>query len=134
MSRISRRYPTVADLLTSGSRLASAIEEKSEELSELQPSRDRLSDKLTKIRELSTQAAALQARKQETVQQIGLLQEEASRLMTHLHSGLKQHYGTRSEMLVNFGVQPFRAARRSSRNANRPSPAVESAADDLSQD
>lgn len=134
MSRISRRYPTIADLLVAGTHLTRAIEEKSEELSELLPSRDRLTDKLNMIRELSTQAAALQARKQEMVQQIAVLQDEASKLMTHLHSGLKQHYGTRSEMLVNFGMQPFRGLRRRSRNTVQDSPAIERSATDLSQD
>lgn len=134
MSRISRRYPTVADLLKEGMILTRAIEEKNEELSELLPSRDRLSDKLDKIKQLASQAAALQARKQEMVRQMNLLQEEASRLMTHLHSGLKQHYGIRSEALTGFGMQPFRGIRRSSRNASQASPAAESSTDDFPQD
>lgn len=116
MSRISRRYPTVADLLKEGSLLSSAIQEYGEEIPELLPSNDRLADKLDKIRELLIEAAALQARKQETVKQLNLLQEEAARLMTHLHSGIKQHYGIRSEALAGFGMKPFRGQKRPSRS------------------
>jgi chromosome segregation ATPase len=128
---ISRRYPKVADLLKEGNLLSSAIQEFGEEIPELLPPRDRLADKLQQIKDLLVETAALQAKKQEAVQKLNLLQEETARLMTHLQSGIKQHYGTTSEALSGFGMKPFRGLRRPSRQDVPPAvlPAPDSSQD-----
>jgi hypothetical protein len=95
--------------------IATAISESREDLPDLQPARANLEAKLDLIQDLAVQAMALQAKKQEMIQQINGLQDDAAKLIAFLHSGVKQHYGTRSEMLARFGLQPFRGVRRRAR-------------------
>ena len=114
MPRISRRNPTVADLLKDGNLIVAAIAENREDLPDLQPARANLESKLELIEELAVQARALQAKKQAMIQQINGLQDDAAKLIFFLHTGVKQRYGTRSETLAKFGLQPFRGGRRRS--------------------
>jgi hypothetical protein len=59
------------------------------------------------------QVDALQAQKQILVHEMHGIQDEAGKLMSFLHLGVKNRYGNRSEMLAKFGLQPFRGLKRS---------------------
>jgi hypothetical protein len=120
MARISRRYPTVAELLKDGSVLSSAISEEEADLPNLQQPRERLDEKLNRLRELLVQVNALQAQKQGLVQEMHILQEDAAKLMSFLELGVKQRYGNRSEALLKFRVKPFRRQKISRRPPETP--------------
>ncbi|HEX3529350.1 MAG TPA: hypothetical protein VH988_20020 [Thermoanaerobaculia bacterium] len=63
---------------------------------------------LALLRDLTTEQARLTAARQEVSQQIAEHIDKAQKLMTFLDLGVKQHYGNRSEKLVEYGLQPFR--------------------------
>ncbi|HSN86435.1 MAG TPA: hypothetical protein VL025_06735 [Thermoanaerobaculia bacterium] len=129
MARISRRFPTVAELLKDGTVLSTAIAEEGSDLPNLQQPRERLDGKLERLRELLNKVDALQAQKQELVQEMHGLQEEAAKLVSFLELGVKQRYGNRSEKLLRFGVKPFRRQRTSRKppEASGASPEVSGA-------
>lgn len=58
------------------------------------------------------QQAALTAQKQEVSKALGEIINESRKMMTFLDTGLRLHYGNRSERLVAFGQQPFRSQPR----------------------
>lgn len=64
------------------------------------------------IRSLSVQFATLRASKQELAQQIKAVLREGDALADFLKTGARAHYGSDSEKLVEFGVQPYRGRAR----------------------
>jgi hypothetical protein len=56
------------------------------------------------LSEQRIQAAA----KQDLSRRVQILLDQGSKLASFLRSGVKQHYGTRSEKLVEFDLLPFR--------------------------
>jgi len=67
---------------------------------------------LTDLNDVTAQQASLTAAKQEASKRLAALHNEGLRLLTFVDAGLRQHYGTRSEKLVEFGRQPFRSKPR----------------------
>lgn len=115
MPRISRRFTRQGDLLVRAQRLAANLADNAEELSNagVSPSyQATLEEKLTRARELTLEHAALTAKKQEAYQQLRQTLDETAKLTSFLEAMLKEHYGTRSESLVGFGVQPFRGRKK----------------------
>ncbi|HEX5035414.1 MAG TPA: hypothetical protein VFW62_13120 [bacterium] len=82
------------------------------ELPFLEPKRLRLNEALEEVRSLMAEQANLQARKQEVSKRLAELMEEGNKLVAFLDAGVRQHYGTRAEKLVEFGLQPFRGRPR----------------------
>jgi hypothetical protein len=89
-------------------RLLSALQENVADLPSLVLSSERFEMLVDQARELFQQQAALSASKQVASQQLIDLMSECDRLSTVVRFTLKQHYGPRSEKLVEFGIQPFR--------------------------
>jgi len=83
----------------------------------LQPTGLRFGEALNQAQDLVTRQAAAIADKQELSRLIPQALSDAQRLATILRKGLQQFYGTGSERLAEFGVQPFRGRTR------RPAPA-----------
>ncbi len=83
-----------------------------EELPHLEAPLARLDALLALLKNLTAQQASLTAARQEVSKQIAERTDEAQKLMTFLDVGVKQHYGNRSEKLVEFGQQPFRSKPR----------------------
>jgi hypothetical protein len=79
-----------------------------EETPELVVPLAKLDEFLGSLRELTTEQARLTAARQEVSQRIAELIDQAQRLMTFVDLGVKQHYGNRSEKLVEYSLQPFR--------------------------
>jgi hypothetical protein len=69
---------------------------------------------------MGQQQAALTASKQDASKQFRDLIVEGQRLATGMTRFLQQNYGTRSEKLAEFGLQPFRG--RKPRTAKNPVP------------
>jgi hypothetical protein len=85
-----------------------ALEVNIGELPHLEIPRSRLDGLLGQVNDLTAQQASLTAAKQEVSQQIAKLMREGETLRVFLDTGVKQHYGNRSEKLVEFGMKPFR--------------------------
>ena len=82
------------------------------ELPHLEPKRLRLDELLGEMRNLTAEQASLAARKQEVSKRLAELMQEGNTLVAFLDVGVKQHYGSRAEKLVEFGLQPFRSRPR----------------------
>ena len=73
---------------------------------------NRLDELLARAFELTAKQRALTAAKQETSKELAAVIDEGRKVVTFLDSGLRLHYGNRSEKLVEFGQQPFRSEPR----------------------
>jgi hypothetical protein len=85
-----------------------ALEANSEELPHLEIPLGKLNGLLGEAKGLTAQQASLTAAKQEVSKRLAELMREGEFLRSFLDAGVKQHYGNRSEKLVEFGLQPFR--------------------------
>jgi hypothetical protein len=65
------------------------------------------------------------ANKQQVSQRLDALHREGAKLATLLRNIAKQHYGSRNEKLVEFGIPPFRGrARKAAPPVETPTPTV----------
>ena len=101
-----------------------ALAANSAELSHLEVPRQQAVAVLTELKDLTAQQASLTAAKQEVSKRLGALNDEGQRLLTFMDVGVRQHYGTRSEKLVEFGQQPFRSQPRIRRVSEDGKPLV----------
>jgi hypothetical protein len=112
-----------------------ALEVNSAELPQLEIPRVKLDGLLGEVKGLTAQQASLAAAKQEISKRLAELMREGESLRSFLDVCVKQHYGNRSEKLVEFGLQPFRpqprirlvgpdgeTVKRSSRKPEPPAP------------
>jgi hypothetical protein len=89
-------------------RLLPALIANSEDIPYLEAPRLRLESITTEAGDLLTQQAALSASKQDVSKRLQALIAEGRQLAAFLRVGVKQRYGTRSEKLTAFHLQPFR--------------------------
>jgi len=85
-----------------------ALAANSVELPQLEISRGKLDGLLGEVKDLTAQQASLTASKQEVSKRLAELMRDGEILRGFLDAGVKEHYGNRSEKLVEFGLQPFR--------------------------
>jgi len=79
-------------------------------------------EKLTdELRKLGVEQKLFMRQKQETSQRIAEIHSEGTKLVTLLRVLVKQHYGNRSEKLVELGVKPFRGRTKKAAAAVKPS-------------
>lgn len=90
-------------------RLLLALQDNQASLPELLAASTQLAALVGQAEDLFQQQAALTASKQEASQQLIDLAANCDRLATVVRFTLKQHFGPRSERLVEFGIQPFRS-------------------------
>jgi hypothetical protein len=100
--------------------IAASLALHGEEVPQLATAKTSLDNVLSEIDELSTQRAFHQSNKQKASQQLRARIEQGSKVATVIRFTLKQHFGSRSEDLVKFGLQPFRGR---TRTADAPAPA-----------
>lgn len=78
---------------------------------------------------LTQEQAFYDARKQEVTRRMNEALSEGRIVATTLQTVLKQHFGSDSEKLVEFGIKPFRGLRRAraanKKNAAAPEPSGE---------
>jgi hypothetical protein len=101
-------------------RLSSALTANAAELAHLDGARLRLAKIVTDVEGIAQQQAAFTASKQEASKQLQKLLVEGQRLASGMTKFLQEHYGTRSEKLAEFGLQPFRG--RKPRTPKSPTP------------
>ncbi len=88
---------------------------KSGEISLLEGHVTRLMDVLTQAGEIEGQQASLAAAKQERSQQLQGLVVEGRKIAAFVKAGLRDHYGRRSEKLTEYGLQPFRGFKKTTK-------------------
>ena len=101
----SRTYPVIQKRLELKSK---ALAANREELFHLEVPLVKLDGVLVEVKDLTAQQASLAAAKQDVSKRLATLMREGEVLMAFVDAGIKQHYGNRSEKLVEFGLQPFR--------------------------
>jgi len=98
-------------------RLQGKLEANSADLPHLEAPRAQLRAMLTRFDELSKQQGAMRASKQEASKEMRTIVTEGQRLGNGMRRMVQIHYGTRSEKLAEFDLQPFRG-----RKAKAPVP------------
>jgi len=86
------------------------------DLPEMAPIRVKLDDVIVEVDKILVDQSAFQASKQLSTQRLKTLVDKGNKLTNVLKAMVKQHYGSGSDKLVEFGIQPFRS---------RPKPIVE---------
>lgn len=81
----------------------------SEGLPHLAASRAKLQDLVEQARIQSAQQATFTAMKQQYTKDLKQTLRSGQLLVDVLRTGAREHYGTQSEKLVEFGMQPFRS-------------------------
>lgn len=105
--------PTYAAFFKTADLVSKSLSANATELWQLDASRGRLDTILSEGRALVVQQASLTASKQEVSKRLAELVDEGRKLLTFLRTGIKLHYGNKSEKLPEFGLQPFRGYKRS---------------------
>jgi hypothetical protein len=101
-------------------RFSAALTANAEDLAHLEGARLHLAKIVTDIEGITQRQAAFTASKQEASKQVRKLLVEGQRVASGMTKFLQEHYGTRSEKLAEFGLQPFRG--RKPRTAKTPEP------------
>jgi hypothetical protein len=94
------------------------------ELAHLEPLRAQLVASLAQGQAQAAQQAVHTAAKQDSSQQLRSTVVEGDRLANLLRKALQQHYGIRSEKLVEFGVKTFRGRVRAAKPSPTPVPTL----------
>jgi hypothetical protein len=113
---------TYAEIVAGWRDLTSGLTANGTDLTHLNTHRQLLLTLMEQSTELTAQQAVHTAAKQEVTRQLQDLLDQGQKLATYLRTGVKQHYGNRSEKLVEFGLQPFRGRRLP---VSPPTPPVE---------
>ena len=100
-----KRY---ADHLKEWEDITASAAANASELPQLELLRIDLEKLLQEARNLTKLQAAHQAAKQEASKRLQTVMSEGAKLATVMRGGLKHRYGSRSEKLTEFGLQPFR--------------------------
>lgn len=101
-----------SDYFTDWAALIQALEQNDESLPQLAISREKLGTFLDQARTLFNAQAAYAASRQDASRRLETLVNLGSKLATSLRFSIKEHYGNRSEKLVEFRIQPFRGRTR----------------------
>jgi len=101
---------------------------KASETPQLEASRAIFGNKVARVVELAQEQAGLTAHKQDLTRQYQEAMSEAQRMATAMRAALKSHYGPDSDILVEYGIQPFRF--KSRKRKEQPPPPIEAVADE----
>jgi hypothetical protein len=118
MARL-RRY---LNCLNGWEEVGAAVEAHSAELPHMEMVRPELAGMLEEARELVAKLNALTASKQETYKKLRQLLRSGDALVDVMRTAARQRFGPESEILVEFGVQPFRGRSRSAAAEEPDSP------------
>ena len=114
-----RNETTYSGTLGDIQRFQTSLEGSGSQVPHLEAGRVALGEKLGLAQDLAKQQAALTATKQELSQQLKTAITDVRLLATVVRKGVKQHFGSRSEKLAEFGLQPFRGRK------SKPAPTAE---------
>lgn len=104
-----KRY---SDFVTEWEHLLSTVAANATDVPHLETSRAKLLGLLEQVRSLAVQQDLHAANRLAVSQQLKAALSDGKKLATFLRTGLKEHYGNRSEKLVEFGIPPFRRRTR----------------------
>jgi chromosome segregation ATPase len=93
------------------------------DLAHLEVLRAQLGTVMEQARQMVASQAAQRAAKQQASKSLKAAIIEGDRLTSLLRAAVKQHYGPASEKVAEFGVQPFRGRKRTSKEKPAPTPA-----------
>jgi hypothetical protein len=99
---------TYSGILGDVQRFHTALEAAVAEIPHLEAGHVRLGEALSRAQDLVQQQAAVTAAKQELSLQLKSAIGDMQLLATVMRKGVRQHFGTKSEKLTEFGLQPFR--------------------------
>ena len=88
--------------------LASGLKANAADLPHLEGHREQIEAILTQAQGLLAEQKSQTASKQDLTRRIETLVDQGTKIASFLRHGVKQHYGTRSEKLVEFDLLPFR--------------------------
>ncbi|HYG62116.1 MAG TPA: hypothetical protein VEL74_06015 [Thermoanaerobaculia bacterium] len=108
--------------------LLKKLEVNIDELPQFTVPRVKLQNLLTEIVTLSNEQNTYRYSKQQTTKRLTAALEEGRKLLNFFWVGLKEHYGTRNEKLVEFGLQPYRGRARKEEEPTVKKPAAQPAA------
>jgi hypothetical protein len=109
MPNVTRRN---ADVRKELEHLDVTLETNSPDLPQLDKTRGQIRTVLGVIREASVEMDLYRAQKQDAAKRYQGAVDEGRKLISYTKVVLKQHYGSSSEKLAEFGVQPFRGRTR----------------------
>jgi len=101
-------------------RLANAVAANADDIPHLEGSGQRLATMLNDAEVAADQQLTFAASKQDASQRLLAFETDGAKLAAFLASGIREHYGNRSEKLTEFGLQPSR--RGHSRAVEPPAP------------
>jgi len=116
---------TYSGILGDAQRFHASMETTVSQIPHLEAGRLRLGGSLERAQDLLKQQGTLTASKQELSQQIKTAIADVQLLATMLRKGVRQHFGAKSEKLAEFGLQPFRGRKASTKPTPPPEPTPE---------
>ena len=106
------KIPEYLNTLNGWTKVLAAVEAHSAELPYLAEPSSRLESLLQQANDLSTEYSALTANKQDVGQRLQQALRDGDALASFLRKGARERFGIRSEILVQFGLQPLRTRSR----------------------
>ena len=97
---------SVAMTLARWEQLLAAWESNSEDLGLIEEYRAELQELVQRVRELSSEQDALNARKQQVTRELDTAKERGRDLALHVRMGIHARYGRKSPKLIEFGLRP----------------------------
>ena len=117
---MTKATTTYAGIVTKWAQLALSLEANAGDLPHLEAHRQVLETLLEEAHALSSQQALRAAEKQDVTKRLQDVLDQGQKLATFLRTGVRQHFGNRSEKLVEFGLQPFRGRTKPAEPATPP--------------
>jgi hypothetical protein len=112
-----------AETVNGWEELLAALDTNSGDLPQLDLPRQRLQVILDQIRVFAAEQAVFTASRQQATERVYALLAQGRKLATVLRTTVREHYGNRSQKVVEFGLQPLRPRPR--RTDDNPPPPTE---------
>jgi hypothetical protein len=106
------REPKYGVTLNGWERLLASMEANAQEFPQLEIYRAKLKTMLDTVQEISAQQTAMAASKQDATKRLQGTLADGRKLANFLRNGVRQHFGNRSEKLVEFDLSPLRTRAR----------------------
>jgi hypothetical protein len=121
MPHKSTNSKSFGEVVTHWDQLGSGLKVNATDLPHLEGHGTQLQDIVVQSKDLLSEQKIQTASKQDISRKIEALLAQGTKIASFLRVGVKQHYGTRSEKLVEFDLLPFRGK---AKPATPPVPAI----------
>src|SRR5258707_8779414 len=102
-----RTTPRQGERFTAWRNVSASTAANAVDLPEVGPTRLLLDDVIVEVDKILVDQSAFQASKQLATQRLKVLIDKGNKLTNVLKAMVKQHFGSGSDKLVEFGIQPF---------------------------